>query len=955
MEDRTGEASRVTPQDASFEADEEGGKADTGNASEARRTEEQKAEGDSEEESTRGGHKAVETPHTSPVQSAGEKPRAEEATGTQECEKQRETEEQNRDNPPPEEEEKPTMYRLRVRCAPFNPIVEIAANKTFQDLLKAVAQSTQLPHLEDPGKFSLLAGFPPKRLEVPHDTQISSFLQDGEALTPERRRTSQDEAIICSSSSPISRREGRGLTPKSPGRNAVPRPNSNIHTLSSSSSSSPSSSVFLDGRKETASTSRTAAGQWRRGREAKKGTVFSLGSSEEEVAENLVRLFTDKTNSAAEKGLKKAFSLALHQRYAETTADERWGAVQGRRFTIKEGHPQPGKFTVNFFAPVSGRVDTERTEEYTALPKNLVLLVLSQVWQSAEDVDRHNLRPYYMAHAQPMMFWNIVRHFDGDFGACLRQVLPAAAVQELLDRKRELSEKAKENKRQAEDAARMREEKRLLRAQQNVARALRTNARVQRGDAHGGTPQSETVSSSAEAVSPRGEGKETGLGREEGSQQDAGACDEDVGKKGERSARRESAERRTSAPPEFIQVGESSEGATEHAESSSLEGRRGEQEDAEREGNDRSLQCEERSEAVEGKEETRGGKRMQRGNEKVFARHSDDAGGSPQNRATGPKDRRRKRFEEAEGDREHAGGQETEARRQRQRLDTQKNGDVQEPEKDYHVPCSRAKSGPEGCGDSAVSLRAAASSSRRNGDRPSECSALPQDLSSSQNSQAKDESEKEENAKTTQLTGDVSTSAKDERPTEELTEKRRRRGESGGGRRKEPALPFPEMLLSWAGREEGEDEDYEADSAEEEEEETERKPRNKARAKTKAANKKPRTTVTKNKEEAKDKLHEGACNQHHADPPLQTRVDSSSLPASSLPASSLPASSVSGETRKRGAPTSRGRRRGGKDTPESEKVRNEQQQSAEERRRNLAAAAEARAARQAVLPAEERG
>ncbi|KFH16207.1 hypothetical protein TGMAS_246090B, partial [Toxoplasma gondii MAS] len=514
---------------------------------------------------------------------------------------------------------------------------------------------------------------------------------------------------------------------------------------------------------------------------------------------------------------------------------------------------------------------------------------------------------------------------------------------------------AKENKRQAEDAARMREEKRLLRAQQNVARALRTNASVQRGDAHGGTPQSETVSSSAEAVSPRGEVKETGLGREEGSQQDAGACDEDVGKKGERSARRESAERRTSAPPEFIQVGESSEGATEHAESSSLEGRRGEQEDAEREGNDRSLQCEERSEAVEGKEETRGGKRMQRGNEKVFARHSDDAGGSPQNRATGLKDRRRKRFEEAEGDREHAGGQETEARRQRQRLDTQKNGDVQEPEKEYHVPCSRAKSDPEGCGDSAVSLRAAASSSRRNGDRPSECSALPQDLSSSQNSQAKDESEKEENAKTTQLTGDVSTSAKDERPTEELTEKRRRRGESGGGRRKEPAVPFPEVLLSWAGREEGEDEDYEADSAEEEEEETERKPRNKARAKTKAANKKPRTTVTKNKEEAKDKLHEGACNQHHADPPLQTRVDSSSLPASSLPASSLPVSSVSGETRKRSAPTSRGRRRGGKDTPELEKVRNEQQQSAEERRRNLAAAAEARAARQAVLPAEERG
>ncbi|KEP65476.1 UNVERIFIED_CONTAM: hypothetical protein HHA_246090 [Hammondia hammondi] len=948
MEDRAGEASRLTPQDAAFEAGGEGDRGDTGNASEARGTEEQKARGDSEEDSLRGGH-AVETRHTSRLLSAEEKPRAEEAKSRQECERHRETEEKNRDNPPPEEEETITLYRLRVRCPPFNPIVEIAANRTFQDLLKAVAQSTQLPHLEDPDKFSLLAGFPPKRLEVPHDARISSFLQDGEALTPERRRNSQDQAIICSSSSPLSRREGRGATPKSPGRNAFPRLNSNIHTLASSSSSSSSSSVFPDGRRETASTSRTAAGHPRRGREAKKGTVFSLSSSEEEVAENLVRLFTDKTNSAAEKGLRKAFSLALHQRYAETTADERWGAVQGRRFAIKEGHPQPGKFTVSFFAPVSGRVDTERTEEYTALPKNLVLLVLSQVWQSAEDVDRHNLRPYYMAHAQPMMFWNIIRHFDGDFGACLRHVLPAAAVEELLDRKRELSEKAKENKRQAEEAARMREEKRLLRAQQNFAHALCTNARAQGGDAHGGTPQSERVSSSAEAVSPRGEGKETGLGREDGIQEEAGSCDEEVGKKGERSARRESADTRESAPLEFIQVGERSEGATEHAGSSSLEGRRGEQEDGEREGNDRIPQCEERSEEAEEREETRGGKHMQKGDETVFARHSDDAGGSPKNRATDPEDRRRKRFEKAEGDREHPGGQETEARRQRQRLDAQEKGDVRQSEKDDHVPRSREKAGPEGSGDSTVALRGAASSSRRNRDRPSDSSALPLDVSSSQSSQEKDEREKEEKEKNTQLTGDVSTIAKEERSTEELTGKRRRRGESGGGRRKETALPFSEMLLSWAGREEGEDEDYEADSAEEEEEETERRPRDEARAKMKAANKKARRAVTKNKEEATDKLYEGACNQHHADQPLQTLVDSSSLPASSLPASS-----VSGKTRKRGAPTSRGRRRGGKGAAESEKVRDEKQQSAEERRRNLAAAAEARAARQAVLPQEER-
>ncbi|PFH38325.1 hypothetical protein BESB_006660 [Besnoitia besnoiti] len=386
-------------------------------------------------------------------------------------------------------EAKPQQFRLRVRCAPFNPVVEIASHATFQDLLAAVAKATQLPYLADTDKFSLLAGFPPKRLEPGADARLSAFLQDGEVLTPERKRASTGEKKLpifprqsllmsneasVAAATPTRRAEGRS-SPRS----------SNIRTLSPASSSS---SSRFSGRREPRSPASAAAGP-RGTRGGRRAQAHSLGSTEEEVAENLVRLFTDKGTSAAERGLRKAFSLALHQRYDEVAADERWGAVQGRRFEIREGLPQPGKFTVVFYAPVAGRLDTQRTEEYTALPKPLVLIVLSQVWKSAEQVDRNNLRPYYMAHAQPMVFWNIVRHFDGDFGACFREVFPAFAVEELLERKRELSEKAKENKRQAEEAAAAREEKRLLREQQRLARAAGVKAAVSSPNAVAASPE----------------------------------------------------------------------------------------------------------------------------------------------------------------------------------------------------------------------------------------------------------------------------------------------------------------------------------------------------------------------------------------------------------------------------------------------------------------------------------
>ncbi|CBZ55885.1 conserved hypothetical protein [Neospora caninum Liverpool] len=934
---------------------------DAGDASAARERQMELEAGAKSEEKERQSEDAGDRLHESVVRSEGDRNgRDEPEDGTTETEGKGETGANEGEDGATEEEQTVPRFRLRVRCAPFNPVVEIASNKTFQDLLKAVAQVTELPYLEDAEKFSLLAGFPPKRLEAARDARLSSFLQDGEVLTPERRRSSQDAAIVCSTTSPLSRREGRGAAQRTPSRRTVSQ-DANIHTLSSS------------GRREPALSSPGADSHRRSGREGgRKGRAPALGSSEEEVAENLVRLFHVISHFGfflftlflpllivalfpplnLLPRLLARIRCSRHVKNAgETTADERWGAVQGGRFEIKEGHPQPGKFTVSFFAPVAGRVDTQRTEEYTALPKTLVLLVLSQVWKSAEDVDRHNLRPYYMAHAQPMMFWNIVRHFQGDFGACFRQGLPAAAVDELLERKRELSVKAKENKRQAEEAALVREEKRLMRAQQKLARAARPKATAQREDVPGVTPQSETVSSlAAEESAWGGEGKETGAQERGQEAQEEGTGDE-RGARAETSGRNAgSEERRDELRVAIIPVADGSEGEAERGAGKPPggplppEGRPGDRDGGEKDGNDAKKNPQKNGEKTEGRGGPASEESVQRGDENSAIEQAEGDGARKQ-RASAGEQRKRRRAVEAEGDGANEAAQESEERHRRPRIDEQENAVCCGVTTASSAPCLAEEASNEGGVESAVAQNAAltAASSRLEGEPSSDCPrpALSSAASPSRTSFGREKGDSEE-ISTMQRPGDVSAKPEEERSTgDAATGRRRRRGANGDGTKSEAVPPLPEILVSWVGKEEEEDEDYEAVS--EEEEDTERR-RSTRRVNANAGNRRRRGNVTG---KGKKGETEGACShESRADRSSPTQADSRA-PSSSL--SSLPSVSREVDTKKR-ARHSRGRRRGGAAVPREEKLREEQQQTVEERRRNLAAAAEARAARQALSP-----
>jgi len=87
------------------------------------------------------------------------------------------------------------------------------------------------------------------------------------------------------------------------------------------------------------------------------------------------------------------------------------------------------------------------TEQFVALPKVLLEAVLRQVYSCGGE-DRENLRPYYVAESQPMVFWNIIRLFNGDYFRGLRELVPDVDWSYTGERRRELSSKAKENLRQ---------------------------------------------------------------------------------------------------------------------------------------------------------------------------------------------------------------------------------------------------------------------------------------------------------------------------------------------------------------------------------------------------------------------------------------------------------------------------------------------------------------------------
>eukprot|EP01071_Lankesteria_metandrocarpae_P012188 Lankesteria_metandrocarpae@DN5564_c0_g1_i1.p1 len=333
--------------------------------------------------------------------------------------------------------------RLRLRL-PHQPSATVdldSVKANFGDLLKEV---TDLSGLEEKS-FTLKSGFPPREILAASSTPLSEILSDHETVT-----------VHCTSILPVTRVAGDtsfgevGLSKpptssKSPKKKAQP-------SLSSASlfTGLPNVRSLHDTPRRSTPPSRAPAScEATTPKRRRTGGGLNLGSSEEDWSVNLVDIFSKSGAdlSKAQRALRGAFRNAVQRREASTLAERRWTSASTDTATFEdlESH----KFRVTF--PVSARKNENET--YIALPKPFLSVVLREVY-SAGGESQINLRPHYMAEGQPLVFWNVVRHFGGtNFSTGLKELMPYVSDWSFYTEEREriLSEKGAANIRQREE------------------------------------------------------------------------------------------------------------------------------------------------------------------------------------------------------------------------------------------------------------------------------------------------------------------------------------------------------------------------------------------------------------------------------------------------------------------------------------------------------------------------
>jgi len=203
------------------------------------------------------------------------------------------------------------------------------------------------------------------------------------------------------------------------------------------------------------------------------------------------------------------------------------GQQQGKMNEWAEGNVQmvEGQGTPKF--QVTYRVDKhDVVETYTAFPKLLIGLVIKNVVEGDDEAAKKNLVARDMAEAQPMVFWNILRIFGGDFEKGMRELAPSLDLQKLAVRERPLSQKAKDNleqKRRLEEEKTAAKEAREQKKQKKENKNKTCNGHAAAGEAsqlpdEGGTLSSSSSSSSGGVL--RDSGHEAQPQREAGEEKD---------------------------------------------------------------------------------------------------------------------------------------------------------------------------------------------------------------------------------------------------------------------------------------------------------------------------------------------------------------------------------------------------------------------------------------------------
>eukprot|EP01066_Platyproteum_vivax_P011434 Platyproteum_vivax@DN5194_c0_g1_i2.p1 len=195
------------------------------------------------------------------------------------------------------------------------------------------------------------------------------------------------------------------------------------------------------------------------------------------VEETLMGSVTKGGNkTAAMKGLQSAFKNAMERRKKSSLAEMRWAAVEGGHYEMKVREtarrrgrrgrqvveadkiesntpceawtPRGGVGLGNIEVSFPGEQGQRKwqTETVALLPFELLRAVVCEVMKDEDAVN--NLRPVYLAEANPGVFWSIVKYFKGDLMEALKEFLPHRDLGFLEHRERPMSEKAMEYARQ---------------------------------------------------------------------------------------------------------------------------------------------------------------------------------------------------------------------------------------------------------------------------------------------------------------------------------------------------------------------------------------------------------------------------------------------------------------------------------------------------------------------------
>ncbi|CAM9206074.1 unnamed protein product, partial [Choristocarpus tenellus] len=411
--------------------------------------------------------------------------------------------------------------RVRVRCPSMATPILLLENCTLEtsfadfkgkilDLLKQNKETG-----DDLTQATIMAGFPPRPLQLAADAAVGSALADNEIVTIRLGESSSGIANPQGSSWGHSRGEAPALTTRHgskgkgkekalrKGKHAAGKNLGGIHSLSGPvTPSSPVRKVRMPGdagnvrgsepgqvsplfgsggmgRGNTSShrlsgpvahTERRSEGQVvdgisnpSPGTKRRRGTRVQM-KSEADVSERLLNAVSGGSGTA-NKFFRKAMRLAVDKQYDQSKADARvraamggWFKSDGRAGQRRLGTGEPASLRVAFSKGPGTKSNFE--EDVECIPQAQVAAVVRMV--AADPESREMLKPHNMAGCSPRIFWSLVTHWGGNVPRALELAVPDQDWSFLHVRERHLSEKARQNVLMEEEERRQKTKKQKI-------------------------------------------------------------------------------------------------------------------------------------------------------------------------------------------------------------------------------------------------------------------------------------------------------------------------------------------------------------------------------------------------------------------------------------------------------------------------------------------------------------